>query len=122
LFQQILQEDELRIDFTLQMPLIIVRVTITPDQMKYDIPMNYHQHERKWNMFYCVHGIMEIHVRKNAYDLVDVTTLHPGEYTSVKPGEYHWFETKLNDAEVLEIYYLEPITEDIVRETVGGHA
>ena len=55
-------------------------------------------------------------------DLVDVTTLHPGEYTSVKPGEYHWFETKLNDAEVLEIYYLEPITEDIVRETVGGNA
>jgi mannose-6-phosphate isomerase-like protein (cupin superfamily) len=91
------------------------RIKVKP-RMKCSI----HQHERKWNMFYCVNGIINIHVRKNAYDLVDVTKLIPGEYTSVKPGEYHWFETQLNDAEVLEIYYLEPITEDIVRETVGG--
>ena len=56
----------------------------------------------------------------NDYDLVDITTLNPSEYTTVKPGEYNWFETNQNDAEVLEIYYLEPITEDILRETVGG--
>ena len=50
-----------------------------------------------------------------------VTPIDPGEYTSVQPGEYHWFETKFNNAEVLEIYYLEPITDDIIRETVGSH-
>jgi quercetin dioxygenase-like cupin family protein len=71
-------------------PMIEVhRIKVKP-QMKCSI----HQHEHKWNMFYCINGIMEIHVRKNSYDLVDVTTLNPGEYTSVKPGEYHWFETK----------------------------
>jgi len=91
------------------------RIRVNP-KMKCSI----HKHEHKWNMFYCLNGVMEIHVRKNEYDLVDVTSLNTGEYTSVKPGEYHWFETKLLGAEVLEIYYLEPITEDIIRETVGG--
>ena len=97
-------------------PMIEVhRIKIKP-KMKCSI----HAHLRKWNMFYCVHGVVHIHVRKNDYDLVDITTLNPSEYTTVKPGEYHWFETNQNDAEVLEIYYLEPITEDILRETVGG--
>tara|TARA_R110000772_G_scaffold64904_1_gene144895 strand:- start:40 stop:393 length:354 start_codon:yes stop_codon:yes gene_type:complete len=97
-------------------PMIeIHRIKVNPG-----VKCSIHQHKHKWNMFYCVNGVIHIHVRKKAYDLVDVTKLLPGEYTSVKPGEYHWFETQLNDAELLEIYYLEPITEDIVRETVGG--
>ena len=80
-----------------------------------------HKHERKWNMFYCVNGSINIHTRKNDYDLVDVTKLYQGQFTTVKPGEYHWFEGTALDSEVLEIYYLEPISEDIIRETVGGH-
>jgi quercetin dioxygenase-like cupin family protein len=79
-----------------------------------------HKHEFKWNAFYCVDGVIEIHVRKNDYDLVDVTRLRSGDFTTVKPNEYHWFETNLNDAKVLEIYYVEPISADIVRKTVGG--
>ena len=78
-----------------------------------------HLHRYKWNAFYCISGKMTIHVRKNDYDLIDVTELEPGDFTSVKPGEYHWFEC-VEDAEVLEIYYAEPITEDIVRKNTGG--
>ena len=79
-----------------------------------------HKHEFKWNAFYCVQGSIQIHVRKNDYDLTDVTELKAGEFTTVAPNEFHWFETTTESTEVLEIYYVEPISSDIVRRTVGG--
>jgi mannose-6-phosphate isomerase-like protein (cupin superfamily) len=79
-----------------------------------------HKHEFKWNAFYCVKGSIQIHVRKNDYDLTDVTELKAGEFTTVAPNEFHWFETTNESTEVLEIYYVEPISSDIVRRTVGG--
>ena len=78
-----------------------------------------HMHQYKWNGFYCISGGTKIQVRKNNYDLTDVTTLSPGDFTSVKPGEYHWFESVF-DSVLLEIYYPEAISEDIVRKSVGG--
>ncbi len=104
-------------------PMIEVhRINVEPG-MKCSI----HKHEHKWNMFYCISGAIDIHVQKNDYDLTDVTTLKSGEYTTVPPGEWHWFETNTMGAwevrkqtEVLEIYYLEPISSDIIRKTVGG--
>ena len=93
-----------------------------------------HKHEFKWNMFYLLYGKIDIHVQKNDYDLVDVTRLYqPGDFTSVAPNEYHMFKEHVEDEEMvrewgsvnaagaLEIYYLEPISKDIIRETVGGH-
>ena len=63
-------------------------------------------------------------VQKNDYNLTDVTRLEGGDYTTVAPGEWHWFETRTmvvrRQTEVLEIYYLEPISADIIRKTVGG--
>ena len=93
-----------------------------------------HKHEFKWNMFYVLYGELDIHVRKNDYDLVDVTNLVEGEYTSVAPNEYHMFKHHVPPGEedlvkewgrdaaaaALEIYYLESISKDIIRETVGG--
>ena len=93
-----------------------------------------HKHEFKWNMFYVLHGEIDIHVRKNEYDLVDVTNLRVGEHTSVAPNEYHMFKHHVPPDEeemvkkwgrpaaaaALEIYYLESISKDIIRETVGG--
>lgn len=79
-----------------------------------------HKHEFKWNAFYCVAGAIDIHVRKNDYSLTDVTHLAAGDFTTVSPNEYHWFETANRTAKVLEIYYVEPISADIVRKTVGG--
>jgi len=78
-----------------------------------------HKHEHKWNMFYVIDGELAIEVEKNDYDLVDVTELGPGEWCSVPPGEYHRFRS-ITDVEALEIYYLEPLTKDIVRKNVGG--
>jgi mannose-6-phosphate isomerase-like protein (cupin superfamily) len=78
-----------------------------------------HKHEHKWNGFYVISGTLEIHVRKNDYDLVDVTTLRAGDFTSVRPGEFHWFQC-IEDCSALELYYPEALSEDIVRRSVGG--
>lgn len=82
-----------------------------------------HKHEHKWNAFYVISGGLEIHVKKNDYDLVDITSLTASGFTTVKPGEFHKFVCSnklIGLTRALEIYYLSPITEDIIRETVGG--
>tara|TARA_Y100000310_G_scaffold334748_2_gene415186 strand:+ start:8801 stop:9142 length:342 start_codon:yes stop_codon:yes gene_type:complete len=78
-----------------------------------------HKHEHKWNAFFVLDGHLEIWVNKTAYNLSDCTSLSDGHFTTVAPGEFHWFkaETEVN---ALEIYYLGPITEDIIRTNVGG--
>ena len=70
-------------------------------------------------MFYVMKGTLSILVHKNNYDLVDITELSSGEYTTVKPGEFHSFKAMTN-VSALEIYYPELLSEDIVRKTVGG--
>ena len=82
-----------------------------------------HKHEHKWNAFYVEHGVLEVHVFKNDYDLEDVTTLKHGDFMTIRPGEYHYFvgKTPLEEIAVaFEIYYPEELSEDIVRENVGG--
>ena len=63
--------------------------------------------------------MVDICVHKNDYDLVDTTHLIEGEWTTIKPNEFHSF-TALTDVEALELYYPETLSEDIIRKTVGG--
>ena len=78
-----------------------------------------HKHAHKWNGFYVEQGVLEIHVKKNDYDLTDVTVLRAGDFAAVKPGEYHFFQCK-EECLAFEIYWPELLSEDIQRETVGG--
>lgn len=71
-------------------------------------------------MFYVIKGKLHIEVHKNDYDLVDTTTLYQGQFTTVAPNEYHMFKTTDEPATALEVYYLNEISEDIVRKTVGS--
>ena len=99
----------------LKTPLIEVHhILIDPNRV-----CSMHKHEFKWNMFYVIKGELAIEVEKNDYDLLDTTILKPGEWTSVKPNEFHRFRS-ITSVEALEIYYLEPLTADIVRKNVGG--
>ena len=77
-----------------------------------------HCHRIKWNGFYVVSGKLKISIKKNDYDLVDVTEIGPVEYTKVAPGEFHWFEA-LEDTEAFEIYWAELNHDDIERVNVG---
>lgn len=80
-----------------------------------------HKHEHKWNGFYVTKGRLYIHVRKNNYNLIDTTVLNEGDFTMVKPGEFHRFEAA-TQVEAVELYWPEMLSEDIVREDVGGEA
>lgn len=74
-----------------------------------------HMHQFKWNAFYCISGQTEIHVDKRPKTkFVENTKLGPGDFTTVKPGEYHRFRA-IEDSVLLEIYYPEGISEDIIR-------
>jgi quercetin dioxygenase-like cupin family protein len=77
-----------------------------------------HRHRYKWNGFFVESGELEVHVWKNNYDLVDVTTLRGGEFTKVPPGEYHQFRA-VKDTVAFELYWAEFDHNDIERETVG---
>jgi mannose-6-phosphate isomerase-like protein (cupin superfamily) len=78
-----------------------------------------HLHEHKWNGFYVESGTLEIHVRKNNYELTDVTVLRAGDFTSVRPGEYHFFVCT-EACSALELYWPELLSEDIKRKNTGG--
>lgn len=78
-----------------------------------------HLHRYRWNGFYVESGILEIHVWKSDYDLVDITILNPGDYTKVAPGEKHLFVCQ-KDAVLFELYWTELNPNDIVRDNVGG--
>jgi mannose-6-phosphate isomerase-like protein (cupin superfamily) len=77
-----------------------------------------HRHRYKWNGFFVESGELEVHVWKNNYDLVDVTTLRPGDFTKVAPGEFHQFRAT-QDTVAFELYWAEFDHNDIERETVG---
>ncbi len=79
-----------------------------------------HLHNFKNNWFYVCSGNVVIETHKNNYDLVDRTFLSKGDHTNVLPGEYHRFMTGADGAEVLEVYYPEALSEDIVRKDCGG--
>jgi quercetin dioxygenase-like cupin family protein len=78
-----------------------------------------HLHKYKFNSFYVVSGTLIIRVWKNDYDLIDETILNAGDFTTVKPGEYHQFECR-EDCVAFELYYSHFDHNDIERETVGG--
>ena len=80
-----------------------------------------HKHSYKWNGFYVETGELEIHVIKNDYELTDVTVLGQGQFTTVRPNEYHYFVCT-QDCVAFEIYYPELLSEDIQRQNVGGAA
>lgn len=102
----------------LDTPLLSIhRLVIQPN-----MTCSMHKHEFKWNGFFVTKGRLIIEVRKKSYDLTDRTVLGSGELTSVRPGEFHRFVTEGEGCEGIEFYYLEPLSEDIVRESCGGPA
>lgn len=81
-----------------------------------------HHHQFKHNAFLVVSGKLLIHVEKSAYKLVDVTVLAAGQVTCVAPGEVHWFATEEQPCEAYEMYFCQPLGEDIIRRNVGSLA
>jgi len=78
-----------------------------------------HYHDYKTNIFWVESGSVCIEEWKKEYDLVDKTILNPGECCSIPPKTYHRFNG-LEDSVVYEIYYVELMDNDIIRENTGS--
>lgn len=91
------------------------RITVKPNMQ-----CSMHKHEYKFNGFFVESGELGIVVEKKDYNLTDVTILKPGQFTTVKPGEFHQFVSY--DVEVIayELYYAKFDHDDIVRKDHGG--
>lgn len=84
-----------------------------------------HLHRRKWNAFAVISGRLFIDVaapETNRADGAAVTTveLGPGDLCTVAPGDHHMFRTGAEPCRALEIYYTDPLAEDIERRDQGG--
>lgn len=77
-----------------------------------------HHHAHKWNGFYVERGELLVKVWQPSGTL-DETRLGPSDTLRVPPGVKHQF-VALTDCLAFEAYSLDPLTEDIVRESVGG--
>ena len=85
---------------------------------KKGIKCSKHKHKYKWNGFYVVSGKMIVRVWKDDQELVDETLLNAGDWTRIKPGEYHQFEG-VEDGIAFELYWANFDHSDIDRESVG---
>ena len=84
-----------------------------------------HIHRFKHNAFYVLSGTLFIDLAEgeNEYDTEPRTKiLLTGDYTTIRPGVHHKFRTEYGCCSALEMYYTEPLSEDIVRRTIGGPA
>ena len=77
-----------------------------------------HLHQHKWNGFYVERGELLVKVWQPSGTL-DQTRLGPGDRLQVPPGVKHQFVV-LADCLAFETYWAAPLTEDIVRDSVGG--
>ena len=77
-----------------------------------------HKHKHKWNGFFVESGKLLIRAWKNDYELTDETVLNAGDFTQIKPGEFHQFEA-LEDSVAFELYWAEFDHDDIERQSVG---
>lgn len=79
-----------------------------------------HVHQFKHNAFYVLSGMLfidsEINGRKES------RALGAGQVYTVAPGVLHQFRTDVQSCYALEMYFPEALSEDIIRQNVGGPA
>lgn len=78
-----------------------------------------HQHRFKHNAFYLLGGQLFIDAESDGRLVTH--TLLLGKPITIGPGIFHRFRTPRDHrAGVLEMYFTEPLSEDIIRRNVGG--
>jgi len=79
-----------------------------------------HVHQFKHNCFYVISGELFIDSVNGEFAPAGTIKLLPGRVQTVRPGVHHQFHTELSGCVALEMYYTEPLSEDIVRRNIGG--
>ena len=78
-----------------------------------------HLHQHKWNGFYVERGELLVKVWQPSGTL-DETRLGPGDSMIVPAGVEHQFVGLKDGCLAFELYSVSPLSEDIVRRSVGG--
>lgn len=89
---------------------------------------SFHKHNFKHNAFYVLSGVLFVDMTDhdlcfpdNRRDGIDGTKkLYQNQYMTIKPGVHHQFRTGDVPCVALEMYFTEPLSEDIFRLNVGG--
>lgn len=83
---------------------------------------SYHEHNFKHNAFYVIEGVLYVDWQRLHAMMPVPLVLEVGDHFTIKPGVPHQFRTGPHACVALEMYYTEPLSEDIVRHNVGGPA
>lgn len=82
---------------------------------------SWHHHAAKANVFTVAKGLLTIEVWDDGLDSALAVELKPGDVYSVRAGVKHRFVNySRSECLALEFYYPEALSEDIVREDIGG--
>lgn len=84
---------------------------------------SFHAHQFKHNAFYVLEGKVFIDFGTDPsqpYARREHECIHAGETFTIAPGVPHQFRTNGDTCEALEMYYTEPLSEDICRFNTGG--
>lgn len=77
-----------------------------------------HCHERKWNRFFVVEGVLMIHMLDENENQMTLK-LNRGDFLDIKPGCWHSFDAD-TDVKCLEVYWVDDINHnDIQRKNSG---
>lgn len=82
-----------------------------------------HMHRHKVNTFYVVSGELFIDTQLDRVftkDSVEHHKMLPDSFYTILPGVKHQFRTQGLECVALEMYFCEPLSEDIVRDNEGG--
>lgn len=92
-------------------------------QVKPGFRCSMHRHRTKHNAFFVLSGAIIIDTIEGDFGgRYTETRLQRGDCFTVAPGIHHQFRTEADGdgCTLLEVYYTEPLSEDIVRLNVGG--
>jgi mannose-6-phosphate isomerase-like protein (cupin superfamily) len=82
---------------------------------------SFHVHRFKHNAFYVLGGSLIIdHADSDFEPHAEPTLILPDQVFVVPPGLHHQFRTGVAPCIALEMYFTEPLSEDIIRRNVGG--
>lgn len=83
-----------------------------------------HKHTYKYNKFLVLEGSLEIRSWKSGDDNEpDIVVLEKSDELTIKPGIFHQFINYSNKTtKVIEIYWTELSSDDIIRRSTGGNS
>lgn len=83
---------------------------------------SFHTHRYKHNAFFVIEGLLFIDSALHRDGPKETICLSQYGVYTILPGVWHQFRTQSAGCRALEMYFTEPLSEDIVRSNIGGVA